>query len=177
MKTSLDKYSLRDLENIFEETNYDLRRNAWERVVKRVKFQNITPTYLGVDKNGIINFKTTSGTTRGLFWYQQIKFKDLETGLEILQGDPKVTAKEIINLLQKGDLLVYCNDLSFKYYGWQYIGTIRGYSLRKEGRYPRRRNPNLSGTICKHLVSVLQVLPFYTNTIVKDMRLKGILPR
>jgi hypothetical protein len=80
-------------------------------------------------------------------------------------------------LLQSGDLLVHCNDPSWKYWGWQYIGTKKGYAMRSEKRYPKIRNPRLTGTVCKHLLQVLQVLPFYSNDIVKAYRAKGIIKR
>ena len=154
-----EKYTLQDLVPLLEETNKELRNKAWKQVSARVKSQNLIVTYLGVNKNGVISFKCTSGTTPGQFWYQQIVFKDFALGLQILSESPKSTQRDLINLLQKGDLLVYCNDPSFKYFGWQYIGTKNGYSLKSETRYPKKRNPNLTGSICKHLVAVLPVLP------------------
>ena len=125
----LESSTIQDLEAIYEETNKELRTSAWPQIIKRVESQNIRPTYLGVTKEGIILFKTTSGTTPGKFWHQQLKFKDLSLGLAMLQEDPNLTQKSVINLLQSGDLLVYCDDLSFRYWGFQYIGTIKGYSL------------------------------------------------
>lgn len=171
----LERYTFEDLAHIYEETGRELRQMSWPQVIRRVKTQKITPTYLGVTKDGRVLFKTNSGTTPGKYWYQQIKFKDLETGLALLYSDPTVTHKAMLDLIQKGDLLVYCDDLSFKYWGWQYIGSIRGYSLRPNYRYPRKRNPNLTGGVCKHLIAVLQVLPFFTSKLVHDFRKAGVL--
>lgn len=172
-----ESYSIDDLDRLFEETGKQLKMTAWPSIIQRSKVQGIKPTYLGVTRDGRILFKTTSGTTPGKFWYQQIKFKDLEKGLELLINDTSQTQRSMVTLIQKGDLLVHCNDLSFKYWGFQYIGTKKGYSLYTEKRYPKVRNPKLKGSICKHLYVVLTVLPFYTSEIVKDFRSKGVITK
>jgi hypothetical protein len=41
---------------------------------------------------------------------------------------------------------------------------------KKEKRMPKIRNPNLDGTVCKHLDNALLVLPFVVSSIVKDLK-------
>lgn len=180
MHLVLDKaegiYTFKELDKLYEETAKELKRDCWDRVAKRVKTQNINAKYLGVDKNGDILFKTTSGTTKGKFWFQRLRFKDLEAGLQIMYDDISLTRRDVISLLVNGDLLVYCDDPSFKYY-WSYKAYNQGYGIKKEVRYPKIRNRYLTGSVCKHLYSVLSALPFYTNQIVKDYKTIGLIPK
>lgn len=171
-----ETYTLDDLEKLYEETAKQLKRTTWDRVARRVRIQNIRTKFLGVSSNGDLLFKTTSGTTPGKFWNQRLRFKDLEVGLQMLYDDPSLTRRQIIDLIATGDLLVYCDDPSFKYY-WSYKAWIQGYGIKKELRYPQKRNPNLTGGVCKHLFSVLSLLPFLTNQIVKEYTRKGLIPR
>lgn len=176
LKESEGVYSFAELDKLYEETSKQLRTQCWDRVAKRVKSQHITTTYLGVDKNGDILFKTTSGTTPGKYWHQRIRFKDLNEGLMLLYNDMTLTRRDIISLLVSGDILVFCDDHSFKYY-WSYKAWVQGYGIKKEVRYPKIRNKNLSGSVCKHLYSVLSVLPFYVTHIVKDYQKIGLIPK
>lgn len=188
MQRRSERYTLRDLDAIYEETNNELKKMAasargrpqsW--IVRRAKGRvpgehRLNPTYLGVTKGGIIQFVCDSGTYgSNRKWYQSLKFEDIEVGLELLREDPKLTHRAVIGLLQTGDLMVHCDDPSWKYWGYQYIGTRRGYSMKKERRFPKIRNPRLEGSVCKHLFAVLDVLPFHTNQIIRDMRKIGLL--
>lgn len=166
-----------NLRLILEETMDEMKKNSWERVRKRVKSQNLRSVYLGVTKEGIILYKTTSGTTPGKWWHQRIYFEDLPDVIQILNEDPTFTARDAILLAMKGDIRVHCDDPSWKYWGWQYIGTKKGYALREEKRFPKKRNPRLTGSVCKHLLSVFATIPFDWSKIVKDMRSKGIIPK
>ena len=168
-------YTFAQLDKLYEETSQQLRTQTWDRVAARVKSQHLKTTYMGVDKNGDILFKTTSGTTPGKYWNQRIRFRDLNQGLQILYDDITLTRREVIRLLMDGDLLVFCDDLSFKYY-WSYKAWVQGYGIKKEVRYPVKRNLQLTGAVCKHLYSCLSLLPFYTNRIVKDYKAIGLIP-
>jgi hypothetical protein len=50
------------------------------------------------------------------------------------------------------------------------MGHTQGYGMFKELRYPKIRNPKLEGSICKHLIAVLNNVGFNWNVIAKDMR-------
>lgn len=156
-----DSYSSVSLQKLFEETNRDLRRGAWPQVRRRVKSQGIIPELVGVRKDGALLFRTNSGTTKGKYWNQMVKFKDISVARELF-FESKVTYLRLISLLQSGDLLVHCNDPSYKYY-WQYLATQKGYAIRKNIIYPKKRNPNLTGSVC-----------FVDNTLVTTD--KGLVP-
>ena len=50
------------------------------------------------------------------------------------------------------------------------MATEDGYGIVDEPRAPQVRNPELRGSVCKHLYLVLKVLPFWANRIVSDLR-------
>lgn len=169
-------FDISDLRLILESTMTELKTQAWPRVAARVKSQHLKSEYLGVTKEGIIKFRTTSGTIKGKWWYQDIFFEDLPEVAAIMAEDPKFTARDGLLLAMKGNVKVHCNDPSWLYWGWKYIGTKKKYALRKETRYPKIRNPKLTGSVCKHLLSVFRVIPFSWSKIVRDLKHKGYLP-
>jgi len=139
-------------------------------IVARAKKQ-IIAYYQGCRKDGTILFMTPSGTTPGLFWNQQVKLLDLRA---ILKKSKKNDLGKIREALA-GNVSVHCDDPSYKFWGYQYIGTINKYAIKAENRKPVIRNPRLRGGTCKHLEQVLQVLPFHAAKILKDYRKKDIL--
>lgn len=54
--------------------------------------------------------------------------------------------------LNYGDVHIRCNCPAFLYWGYAYIGTQLRYlyGIPRENRFPKVRNPNVRGTICKH---------------------------
>jgi hypothetical protein len=71
--------------------------------------------------------------------------------------------------LWTSDLQLDCNDMSFKYWGYQYILTQLNASIRPQQIFPHVRNPHLQGVVCKHLNRVLKALPFHTGDIAKEI--------
>jgi len=130
---------------------------------------------MGVTRSGLVRFRCSSATTPGKFWHQYIRFLDFEDALELQEKGKDLTDQDIINLVIAGNLGVYCNDPSFLYYGWKYMAWAFGYGLRPETRPPNVKNPSQTGSVCKHLLSVFRVMPFYMNRIVGDFRKLGLL--
>jgi len=58
----------------------------------------------------------------------------------------------------KLDILVHCECADFLYGGFAYIATKMGYAIKKETRPPIVRNKRLRGSVCKHLIAVLEFL-------------------
>lgn len=102
---------------------------------------------------------------------------DLKAAINLQKKDKSITDRDVVNLAIFGDLKVYCDDLSFKYYGWQYMAWKLDYGLEPEERPPVKRNPRLEGTVCKHLYAALDVLPFYMSEITRDLRKLGFLSK
>ena len=103
--------------------------------------------------------------------------EDLPDVVQILEEDPKFTARDAILLALKGNVRIYCDDLSFKYYGWKYMAHKGDYGLKPEKRFPKGKNPRMTGACCKHLLSVFATMPFDWERIVRDFRKKGIIPK
>lgn len=165
--------SNKKLDPIYEMTMKQLMTAVKDTDPQRVaKAKPLKSYYLGLNKYGDLMFKTTSGTTPGHYWYQTVRLVDLPKAIELFSREQKITNRDIVSLAVFGDLKLYCNDLSFRYMGWQYMAWNMGYGIVPEERYPSKRNPKLKGAICKHLYNVLSVLPFHTNVIVKDLRRK-----
>jgi len=157
--------------HLTEATYKDLKDRVKSTDPDRVtKAKKLTTSYIGLNKNGDLMFKTSSGTTRGKFWYQTVRLLDLPKALEVFADDGDITDRDIVSYSIQGNLAVYCNDPSFKYWGWQWMATQDEYGIVPEDRAPVYRNTELRGAVCKHIYIVLQVLPFWTNRIVKDLR-------
>ena len=162
------------IKNINEYTIKELRDSSLPSVKARASDKKLIVKYIGVDKIGRVHFKCSSETTPNKYWSQIIRFDDLDKAKQLKNKDKKITDKDIINLVIYGDISLYCSDPSFKYY-CSYMSWVQSYGIRKETRYPKHRNPYLKGKVCKHCLSVFDVLPFYINTIVKDMRRRKVL--
>lgn len=86
-----------------------------------------------------------------------MKQKDLDIG-------------QMVQLALTGDVKVFCNCPDYLYGGFKYMGTELDYNLgTKEKRFPSMRNPNLEGTVCKHLFRVLTQLPMHYPVIRKKL--------
>lgn len=153
---------------LYDENTYELRQENKERPNLGEKVQGLFTRFMRVTPRGDLIFRTTSGTTPGKYWYQTIRFLDLDK----VKDRKDLTDMEKVKLLYEGDIAVWCNDPSWLYY-WQYRGTRRGFSIKPEYR-PHRRNPEIPGTTCKHIERVLSVLGFHMTTIVKQYRRYGI---
>ena len=77
-------------------------------------------------------------------------------------SEKKVNVQYLVNMaIMQGDIRCSCTCPSWIYSGAKYIGTQLGYAYGgKETRFPREKNPQLKGSICKHLFVVLKALPF-----------------
>jgi len=131
--------------------------------------------YLGVTKRGILRFRVSSGTTPGLYWQQRIELSDLSEAIRQQSRDRTMTNVDVVNLAVFGDVKFHCNCPAFHYYGFQYIATELDSALKREVRPPTIRNPNLEGTVCKHLYQVLRRLPMHITVIARDMVKVGLL--
>ena len=128
---------------------------------KRVKLSSKLRTkYIGLNRNRDMMFKTTSGTTPGKFWYQTIRFHDLQAAIDLFGDDKDVTDHDIADLITHGDISVHCNCPSWKYWGWQYVGTKHGFAIQPETRKPVKNNPGQKGAVCKHIYTAIKSQPF-----------------
>lgn len=133
-----------------------LQRSRDKRIICR--FETVT------NARGWIRFDVTSQYTPGKHYKVHIKLKEAND----IKYFKEFKKHEIIRLFLSGDLQINCTCPDFKY-RFRYMAHQLGYSLFKEMRYPRIRNPRLEGTVCKHCLATLQVLSFNSQSISKKM--------
>lgn len=173
------KYRLKRFQNIgayfskpkaFDSTIKELRDEAKNKqslqreLVSRARGTNWAVRYKGINKYGDLVFETNSQTGTGTYT-QHIRFYGLK--------DMNPTSKnEILDMIRNGDVGVSCDDPSFLYWGGAYNATQKGYNIFEENRGlndPNKRTKE-NFVLCKHLIVVLQSLPFWWGTIIGDYR-------
>ena len=80
---------------------------------------------------------------------------DEETDLDKLEGTAIFTDPVVGDLLKSSDITVYCDCLAYRFF-YAFIAFSMGYGKLGEAwdSAPTQTNPNYSGTVCKHLISV-----------------------
>lgn len=122
----------------------------------------VTTEYIGISKFGIFNFRTTSQTNPGAYWYQSLEIPDLEAKI-----DENLNAKLMKQLVEQTDIKIFCDCYAFLYWAFKYAAYQRDYGLEPETRAPRVNNVRLKGALCKHLLSLVDLLK--TNTLYEQM--------
>ena len=152
-----------------EKTYKDLRRDAPNYLNIRQKSDNGPglEKYLGIEED-TVTFECNSYTTPGVRYQQSIRLVDLPKLIQTQRGVKRPI--DIVRAAIQGNLEVHCTDPSWLYWGFKYIGTRDKYSIEKEPRYPKVRNPELKGSVCKHLDAALYVLPFWAPEITGDLK-------
>jgi hypothetical protein len=106
-------------------------------------------------------------------WYQTIRMLDFAEAI----AEKDIPLRQQVNLMVSGDLQVHCTCPAFNWWGYRYIVTQLGAALYPQNIRPDVRNPREQGIICKHLASVMRVLPFWMPDITRDLRLQGFEPQ
>ena len=114
----------------------------------------VNTDYIGISKFGIFNFRTTSQTHPGSYWYQTIEIPDLQAKLI----DENITPDLMRRFFEQDDIKVYCDDPSFLYWAFKYMAHSRDYGIEPETRAPQLNNVRLQGALCKHLLSVMDYI-------------------
>ena len=120
-----------------------------------------------ITDDGVMHWSAKAVTTNGVDrWKQEVVLKDWKDAM----GMEDLKFAERANLAAFGDLELKCSDPSWLYWGYKYIATQLGYNEGKgENRAPDERNPKEEGVVCKHLIAVLNALPFHINDIAAAM--------
>jgi hypothetical protein len=112
----------------------------------------------GFDKNSwTVRFVTTCSKSRNS-WEQRVQFVDAET---IIAPEKTFQVTSLETLLEyypdiiETDIRVGCNCPAYKYF-YSYIITQLESEMDPEERYPHIKNPNLEGSFCKHLATVIR---------------------
>ena len=137
--------------------------------------------YKGLDKDDNIVFQISAEDPaankkagRPTSYTTKVALKDLEYLIDNSK-DEDMTNEEIVNMAIQGDVAVSCACPAAKYWGQQYNGTIDDYTLDKNDIAPTVRVP--TQVLCKHTIVMLTVLPFWYNTIMRDLKTKGVIEK
>lgn len=156
-------------EIIAEVTIKDIRGEAPNFLNVRVNSKQMSSEYIGMDDDTVL-YRTKS-QHGGNFYNQKIKLLDLNALVKKYKKIKKPIV--IVRAAIKGNVLIHCDDPSWKFWGFQYKATKDGYALEKEIIPPTVRNPQMRGSICKHLDAALLTLPFNTANITMDLEKQG----
>lgn len=71
--------------------------------------------------------------------------------------------------IEWGDIHIRCTCPAQLYWGYSYLGTQLKYlyGIPRENRFPKIRNPNLKGTVCKHDDAVIQWILKHKDIVAK----------
>lgn len=163
-----------------EETYKSLRiQSISEDPARLSKSKKIVIRYTGLDNNNYLTFTATAEDPeknkkegKPTSYITRVALKDLA---KALKGNNHLKDRDIVNAAIQGDIAVGCSCPASMYWGQQYVGTQKGYSIDPNDIAPTRNLP--TQVVCKHVLSTIAVLPFWWNTIVRDLRNKGLLTR
>ena len=167
--------------NINEETYKQLKQLTRDKDPKRVaKSKKLTVKYKGLDDDNNIVFQVTAEDPaknakagKPTSYETKLQLKDLaKLMLDKKRGDKDA---DLVQRAMKGDVAVSCECPASIYWGQQYVGTQKGYSIDKNDIAPTVNVP--TQVVCKHVLTMLSVAPFWWNTIVRDLRSSGKLPK
>lgn len=153
----------------------DLRTRTHPNIKLYAREGNLRTFFLGCDKHGILYFKTTSGTHPGLFWYEKVQLILFERIKQMKEQNPRTNNVKLVQVALAGDINIYCNCPAFLYWGWKYVSWRNTYGLEPELRAPKRNLKYVNSTLCKHMLSVLETLPFNADKVAREYEKWGFL--
>jgi len=116
--------------------------------------------------------KPTSYTTQvSLKDFAALVKKSVSQGVD---GGTPIKEKDLVMQAIQGEIAVSCSCPAAKWWGQQYLGTQHDYSIDKNDIAPTKNIP--LQPICKHTLATLTALPFWWNTIIRDLRDDKLLP-
>lgn len=118
-------------------------------------------------KNDVVYFTTNASresierNPRGpRYHHVQVQFLAFN---ELVFHPERVKATSVQNRLSKGRVKFECDCGRFNFW-FRYLNTVAGSVLgRKEGGFPKIRNPNMTGIACKHILRVMHYIKSQTG--------------
>jgi len=111
-------------------------------------------------EDGILNIAFITTTSKKGTTYNQL--------VQVLDVKEKVDKNNLLKSLRK-NLKVDCSCSDYLYKGFKYIATVGEYAIEDEDIKPIETNPDLEGTVCKHLLAILINIEKYVPKILKDL--------
>ena len=149
---------------IDELTRKDLLSDVEKKVIRRSANLKL-PQYLGITDDYIIYMRVESSTGQGSY-IVKIKLEEYPD----IANEADMTTKEKVRIALAGNIGIYCSCPAFRYYGYEYITTQVGVNSGSvQNIYPKIRNPQLVGIMCKHCYPAFKRFGSYWNRIAKDI--------
>lgn len=131
-------------------------------------------------KSGIVHFVTNASQNQGknAVKYHHVNVEFLAFN-ELAMQPKKVSLYAIKNKLALGKVKFECDCGRFNFW-YRYLNTVGGTVLgRKEGGFPKIRNPEMSGVACKHILRVMHYIKSghgqkYLATAVENERTRQV---
>lgn len=147
-----------DLKQLNEADIQDLMNDSKATDSKRILLsRSLYSEYKGVDSDSTLLFETDSQTDEDLSYQQRIFYNRFFELLDKVDANEKIAQEDVVDILT-GDVYIDCDCPSQLYWGWAYKSWNNDYGLRKETRKPERNNVDLKGAMCKHAISVLDLI-------------------
>ena len=156
MKRRLDELTRKDLVK-----DVDRWTKTKERLVKRANYSGITDDYTAL-------FRVPSVTADPPTTYT-VKVKLLD--YPEIEEEEDLSVREKVRLAIAGDLKISCTCPAFLYFGYKYILTqLDSNEAGAENRFPKIKNPDLEGVMCKHCYTAMKAFPLVWTRIAKDIQ-------
>jgi hypothetical protein len=138
----------------------------------------IDPNFLrqGIRAARLARVEYTGFTGRIMRFHVPTKHGGFENYIRFMEWydvapDTSMDANERARLLVwAGNVQLHCTCPSFLFWGYQYILTQYDASLVPQERFPKIRNPQLKGIVCKHLNRTLKAFPFHIGDIAREIK-------
>jgi len=115
-----------------------------------------------------VEFAVSDPKGSGTEWKVMVQLSELK---DISRTKKDSLKDKLMMAVESGDLNVSCTCPDYLYGGYKYMAGQLDYSMgRKETRSPDVRNPDLKGTVCKHILAVLNNMQWYIDDIVKSYK-------
>ena len=75
--------------------------------------------------------------------------------------------------IEAGNIKVDCSCEDYRFKGYKYMGTQLGYSIKNEDREPKITNPTFEGSVCKHILAIVQNADKFYDQASKDIEEYG----
>lgn len=133
---------------------------------RRELSKKLKSRYLGINhKYGWIQFQTNSQFIPTRKYTQLIEIAEANDIKYFREFRPR----DIIRLFLSGSLRVWCSCPDFKY-RFKFLSKQMGFGIFDERRPAKIRNPNLEGSVCKHLIFVLSIFKLQWMRIAHDFQ-------
>lgn len=128
-------------------------------------------------KNNVVHFITNaSRESKEKYHHVNVEFLAFN---ELVFHPDRIKGTTVQNRLSKGKVRFECDCGRFKYW-FRYLNTVAGTVYgRKEGGFPKIRNPNMTGIACKHILRVMHFIKsqpgrHYLATALEQERTKQV---